>query len=193
MEIDTEGREQVEALQKPKALPPNLKVRVVDVKRTSKGTRGGGLSRMSALVVVGNGAGVLGLGQGKASELGQAVKKATRNALKSLQPVPRFNEHTVTQALNTKVGQVRMNIYPKSAGSGIVAQPTLRAMAKLAGIHDVGIKVHGSCAKSNVVKCLFQALCGQQSAEEIMRQPGMVVVPVVPGRFGRPGRSKAWA
>ena len=112
--------------------------------RTCKGTRSGGLYRYSCMVVVGNGEGVLGWGQGKAVEVNEAVKKAYTRACRNLYPIPRYNGHTLPEGMEAKFGQVKVTMYPKAAGNGIVANPLVRDICKMAGIHDAGIKVHGS-------------------------------------------------
>ena len=87
-------------------MPPAC-LQVVDVNRTCKGTRTGGLYRYSCMVVVGNGNGVLGWGQGKAAEVNDSVQKAYQRACRNLYPVPRYNDHTIPEAIHSKFGQVR--------------------------------------------------------------------------------------
>lgn len=169
--------------------PEGFRMKVVDVNRTCKGTRSGGLYRFSAMVVVGNGEGVLGWGQGKAAEVNEAVRKAYQRACRNLYPIPRFNRHTIPEPATAKFGKVKVVMYPKSSGRGIVASSLVSDICKLAGIHDIGVKIHGSRNPRNTVKCLFEAFDGMKTHEEILGgevDNGKKVIVAVPaGRFGR--------
>jgi small subunit ribosomal protein S5 len=169
--------------------PEGFRMKVVDVNRTCKGTRSGGLYRFSAMVVVGNGEGVLGWGQGKAAEVNEAVRKAYQRACRNLYPIPRFNRHTIPEPATAKFGKVKVVMYPKSSGRGIVASSLVSDICKLAGIHDIGVKIHGSRNPRNTVKCLFEAFDGMKTHEEIMGgevDNGKKVMVAVPaGRFGK--------
>lgn len=169
----------------------SLRMRVVDAARTSKVTANGKTMRFSALVVVGNGNGVLGYGQGKSAELPLAVRKAQQRACRNLFAVPRYNEHTVPHEVRAKHGQVRVTLYPKSAGQGIVASPVVAAILKMAGIHDAGVKIHGSRSKRNLVHCLFNAFDQLKTHEEMLAgddrdgAENVAVVAAPPGKFAR--------
>ena len=195
----------------PLTLPPST-AQVVDVNRTCKGTRSGGLYRFSAMVVVGNGAGVLGWGTGKAAEVRAAVQKAYARATRNLYPVPRHNAHTVPERVEASFGKVKVLVYPKAAGRGVVASGLVRDIVKMAGIHDVGVKVHGSRNPRNTVRCLFEAFDGLRTHEDIaageaararprggagFRAGGApasgAAVAVPPGRFGALALRKAAA
>lgn len=167
--------------------PQGFRMKVVDVNRTCKGTRSGGLYRFSAMVVVGNGQGVLGWGQGKAAEVAAAVRKAYQRACRNLYPIPRYNEHTIPEPATAKFGKVKVIMYPKAAGRGTVASSLVTHICKLAGIHDVGVKVHGSRNPRNTVKCLFKAFDGMRTHEEIMSAGGSeaITLALLPGRYGR--------
>jgi small subunit ribosomal protein S5 len=169
--------------------PEGFRMKVVDVNRTCKGTRSGGLYRFSAMVVVGNGEGVLGWGQGKAAEVNEAVRKAYQRACRNLYPIPRFNRHTIPEPATAKFGKVKVVMYPKSSGRGIVASSLVSDICKLAGIHDIGVKIHGSRNPRNTVKCLFEAFDGMKTHEEILDghvDNGKKVMVAVPaGRFGK--------
>jgi small subunit ribosomal protein S5 len=124
--------------------PQGFRLKVVDVNRTCKGTRSGGLYRYGCMVVVGNGEGVLGWGQGKAAEVAPAVKKAYARACRNLYPVPRYNGHTIPERVEAKFGQCKVVMYPKAAGQGITANNAVYEICKMAGIYDIGVKVYGS-------------------------------------------------
>ncbi|KAL6781316.1 MRPS5 [Auxenochlorella protothecoides x Auxenochlorella symbiontica] len=188
LDSDPEARREWAEIERSFAPPTGLRMRVVDINRTSKGTRSGGLYRFGAMVVVGNGEGVLGWGQGKAAELQSAVKKAYARACSNLFPIPRYNGHTIPEGIEAKFGQVKLVVYPKSAGSGIIASEMIGGICKMAGIHDIGVKVHGSRNRRNAVKCLFEAFDKIRSHDEITGQAGKVVVARPPGRFAHARR-----
>jgi len=179
-----------EEIQKAFTPPEGFRMKVVDINRTCKGTRSGGLYRFSAMVVVGNGEGVLGWGQGKAPEINEAVKKAYHRACRNLYPIPRYNGHTIPERVEAEFGKVKVVMYPKSAGRGVVASSLVTDICKMAGIHDIGVKVHGSRNPRNTVKCLFEAFDVMKTHEEIINVDGIgvgdtVTVAVPPGRFGK--------
>lgn len=177
-----------EEIQKSFRPPEGFRMKVVDVNRTCKGTRSGGLYRFSAMVVVGNGEGVLGWGQGKAAEVNEAVRKAYNRACRNLYPIPRYNGHTIPERMEAKFGKVKVVMYPKSSGRGIVASTLVSDICKMAGVHDVGVKVHGSRNPRNTVKCLFDAFDKMRTHEEIMGLSptgDKMTVALPPGRFGR--------
>ena len=168
--------------------PPGFRMKVVHIARTSKGTRAGGFGRFSALVVVGNGEGVLGWGTGKAVEVAGTVAKAQQSAYRNLYPVPRHNAHTITEEVTATFGKTKVVMYPKSSGRGIVANPMLAGVCQLAGIFDVGVKVHGSRNPQNTIKCLFAAFDRLRSEDQLRgwdAEKGVLRVPVPTGRFGR--------
>jgi len=189
LRADPAAMEEWKEIQAASKSPEGFRMKVVDVNRTCKGTRSGGLYRFSAMVVVGNGEGVLGWGQGKAAEVNEAVRKAYQRACRNLYPIPRFNRHTIPEPATAKFGKVKVVMYPKSSGRGIVASNLVSDICKLAGIHDIGVKIHGSRNPRNTVKCLFEAFDGMKTHEEILSgvvDNGKKVIVAVPaGRFGR--------
>ncbi|KAK9800317.1 hypothetical protein WJX73_000972 [Symbiochloris irregularis] len=139
---------------------------VINIRGVSKGMRTGGIRRFSAVVVAGNRQGVLGMGTGKASELAAAVSKANMRALKNLFTVPRYNDATTWQARTAKYGKAKVITYPRSSGSGIMAAPMLSAICDLAGIRDIGVKVHGTRNAINIVKAFIIALESQNKFQK---------------------------
>jgi small subunit ribosomal protein S5 len=139
-----------------------FRTRVVDVTRSSKGSSTGGVSRYSAMVVSGNGAGVLGLGTGRAAEVADAVRKATRAALSgvSLFLVPRHARTTVLAPSTAWHGSVKASVFPLPTGRGIRASPLASGVCRLAGLADVGVKLHGARTPRNAVKARIKALEG---------------------------------
>lgn len=168
LRADPSAMAEWQKIQKAFRPPEGFRMKVVDVNRTCKGTRSGGLYRFSAMVVVGNGEGILGWGQGKAAEVNDAVRKAYHRACNNLYPIPRYNGHTIPEPAEAKFGKVKVVMYPKSSGRGIVASTLISEICKLAGIHDIGVKVHGSRNPRNTVKCLFEAFDKMKTYEEIV-------------------------
>ena len=187
LQADPVAAQELKKIEQSSRPPSGFRMKVVNVNRTSKGTRAGGLFRFSALVVVGNGQGVLGWGYGKAVEVGNAVQKAHQAAYKNLYPIPRHNGHTIPEPVTATFGKTKVIMYPKSSGRGIVANPVLASICKLCGIYDIGIKVHGSRNPLNTIKCLFAAFDKLKTQDEIIgRKPdGTIRIPVPTGRFGK--------
>ena len=133
---------------------------VVDVNRSSKGSPTGGVSRFSAMVVAGNGRGVLGLGVGRAAEASDAVRKATRASLRTLFFVPRHARAGPLAPSTAWHGGVKVTVFPLPTGAGVRAPPLAAGVCRLAGVTDVGVKYHGSRCTRNMVKALIRALEG---------------------------------
>jgi len=186
LQADPVASQELKKIEQSSRPPGGFRMKVVNVNRTSKGTRAGGLFRFSALVVVGNGQGVLGWGYGKAVEVSNAVQKAHQAAYKNLYPIPRHNGHTIPEPVTATFGKTKVIMYPKSSGRGIVANPVLASICKLCGIYDIGIKVHGSRNPLNTIKCLFAAFDKLKTQDEIIgrNQDGTIRIPVPTGRFG---------
>ncbi|EFN58153.1 hypothetical protein CHLNCDRAFT_141951 [Chlorella variabilis] len=186
MRVDPQARAEWEAIQEQFKPPADFRMKVVDVNRTCKGTRTGGLYRYSCMVVVGNGNGVLGWGQGKAAEVNDAVQKAYQRACRNLYPIPRYNDHTIPEPMNAKYGQVRVTMYPKASGNGIKANALMYEICKMAGLYDIGIKVHGSRNVRNAVKCVFKAFDQIRTEEDFADEAqaaGKLVAKMPPGRY----------
>ena len=152
-----------------------LLTRVIDVNRTTKVTKGGDLTNYTAMVVVGNGDGVIGFGSGKASEVGAAIDKAYRKASVSLVYVKRFEEHTIFHEVKGKYCKTICKMLPAPSGSGIVANDTVEAICTLAGIKNIKAKVHGSHHPHNTVRAVFAALEAVESPEDVARRTGSMV------------------
>jgi small subunit ribosomal protein S5 len=131
--------------------------RVVSVSRVSKTVKGGRRLTFSALVVVGDRQGTVGHGLGKAGEVSEAVRKATAQARKNLVTVP-MEKGTIPFTVRAKFGASHVLMTPASEGRGIVAGGTVRAVAELAGIPNVMVKVQKSRNPHNVVKAVFAAI-----------------------------------
>ncbi|MBK8712333.1 MAG: 30S ribosomal protein S5 [Niastella sp.] len=134
-----------------------LKEKVVAINRVVKTTKGGRAFSFSALVVVGNEAGVVGHGLGKAKEVQEAITKGIEDAKKNLIKVPVMHG-TIPHDQFIKDGAAKVLIKPAAAGTGVIAGGSMRAVLESAGITDVLAKSLGSANPHNVVKATIKAL-----------------------------------
>lgn len=134
-----------------------LREKVVSINRVVKTTKGGRTFSFSALVVVGNGQGVVGQGLGKAKEVQMAIQKGIDDAKKNLVKVPILHG-TIPHEILTKAGAAKVLIKPASHGTGVIAGGSMRAVLESAGVTDVLAKSLGSANPHNVVKATIQAL-----------------------------------
>ena len=137
---------------------------VVKVYRSAKVVKGGRRFGFGALVVVGDRAGTIGIGYGKAKEVPQAVEKGVKDAKKSLHKVS-LNGRTVSHQVIGKQGATRIVIVPASPGTGVIAGSSARAVLEYAGVQDVLTKVYGSTCAKNVVKATLDGLMRLRSKE----------------------------
>ena len=144
-------------LNRVKAGDLELQEKVVAINRVVKTTKGGRAFSFSALVVVGNGNGVVGHGLGKAKEVQEAISKGIDDAKKNLIKVPVMNG-TIPHDLMAKEGAAKVLIKPAAHGTGVIAGGSMRAVLEAAGITDVLSKSQGSANPHNVVKATFVAL-----------------------------------
>lgn len=135
----------------------DLKEKVVAINRVVKTTKGGRAFSFSALVVVGNGNGVVGHGLGKAKEVQEAINKGIDDAKKNLIRVPVMHG-TIPHEQFAKEGAAKVLIKPAAHGTGVIAGGSMRAVLESAGITDVLSKSLGSANPHNVVKATFTAL-----------------------------------
>jgi small subunit ribosomal protein S5 len=144
-------------LNRVKAGDLELKDKVVAINRVVKTTKGGRAFSFSALVVVGNQAGVVGHGLGKAKEVQEAITKGIEDAKKNLIKVPVMHG-TIPHDQLAKEGAAKVLIKPAAHGTGVIAGGSMRAVLESAGITDVLAKSLGSANPHNVVKATFKAL-----------------------------------
>jgi small subunit ribosomal protein S5 len=162
--------------------------RVVFINRSSKVVKGGRRFSFSALIVVGDKKGRVGLGLGKASEVADAIRKGGDNAKQSLQTVA-LREATIPHEVLSHFGGAQVLLRPASPGTGVIAGKTVRAVLESAGVRDVLTKSLGSKNAANVAKATLAALLRLRQREEIYRlrglalpapRPVVVVPPPVP-------------
>ena len=134
-----------------------LKDKVVAINRVVKTTKGGRTFSFSALVVVGDGNGVVGQGLGKAKEVQEAIAKGIDDAKKNLVKVP-IMHGTIPHEQLAKAGAAKILIKPAAHGAGVIAGGSMRAVLESAGITDVLAKSLGSANPHNVVKATIKAL-----------------------------------
>lgn len=156
-------------INKPKAGEMELQDKVVSINRVVKTTKGGRTFSFSALVVVGNGNGVVGHGLGKAKEVQKAIQKGIDDAKKNLITVPIHNG-TVPHDIFVKLGAAKVLIKPASEGTGVIAGGSMRAVLENAGVRDVFAKSYGSNNPQNVVKATLQALREMRSPMGVAKE-----------------------
>ena len=157
-----------------------LKERVVGIQRVAKVTKGGRTFSFSAIVVVGDGNGIVGYGLGKAGEVMDAISKGIEDAKKNLIKVPIING-TVPHEQYGKFGGGRVFLKPASQGTGVIAGGAMRAVLESAGVHNVLAKSKGSSNPHNVVKATFDALLQLRSAQTVAKQRGISLEKVFKG------------
>ena len=147
---------------------------VIKVFRSAKVVKGGRRFSFSAMVAVGDRAGTVGIGYGKAKEVPMAVDKAIKDARKNLGKVS-LDGQTIPHQIIGKFGATKITLVPASPGTGVIAGSSARAVLELAGVHDVLSKVYGSTATKNVVKATMDGLLRLRSAESIGQLRGVAV------------------
>ena len=158
-----------------KAEELDLKDRVVYINRVTKVVKGGKNFRFTALVVVGDGRGHVGYGNGKAKEVPQAIAKGVDRAKRNLIKVP-LKGPTIPHQVLGRFGAGHVLLKPASAGTGVIAGGVVRAVVESAGIQDVLTKSLGTTNPQNVVKATFDGLMQLKNlAEALRRRKGITV------------------
>ena len=151
-----------------------LKEKVVAINRVAKVVKGGRNFRFSAVIVVGDGAGHVGVGNGKAAEVPDAIKKAIEDAKKNLVSVAMVGT-TVPHEIYGKFGTGKVLIMPASEGTGVIAGGPARSVLELSGLKDVRAKSLGSNNPRNMVKATINGLASLRTAEDIAKLRGKSV------------------
>jgi len=156
-------------------LNPNdyeLNDRVIHINRVSKVVKGGRRFNFSALIVVGDGTGVVGVGYGKAGEVPEAIRKGVERARKSIIRLPLVDARTLPHEIIGRYGAAKVLLRPASAGTGVIAGGPVRAVLEVAGVHDVLTKTLGTNNPINVVRATMTALEQLRDPEERYAQLG---------------------
>jgi small subunit ribosomal protein S5 len=161
-----------------------LKDTVVSISRVTKVVKGGKNLSFSALVVIGDGRGVVGFGIGKAKEVPSAIKKAIESAKKALVRVP-MSGSSIPHPVLGRFGAGSVLLKPAPDGTGIIAGGAVRAVVESAGIHNVLTKSLGSANGHNVVRATFEALMMLRDPQTVARLRGKDLEELV----GSPARS----
>ena len=157
-----------------------LKDRLVAINRVVKVTKGGRTFTFAAIVVVGDGKGVIGYGLGKAGEVTAAISKGVEAAKKNLIKVPVI-KGTVPHEQTAKFGGAKVLLMPASEGTGVVAGGAMRAVLESVGVKNVLAKSHGSSNPHNLVKATILALSEMRDAHTIAELRGISLEKVFRG------------
>ncbi len=163
-----------------KASEIDLKEKVVAIKRVAKVVKGGRRFSFSAIVVVGDGNGVVGYGLGKANEVTDAITKGIDDAKKNLVKVPILKGTVPHESLGKYSGGFVL-VKPASPGTGVIAGGAMRAVFESAGVHNVLAKSKGSSNPHNVVKATFDALTKMRDPFTVAKNRGISLANVFNG------------
>ena len=155
-----------------------LKEKVVAINRVAKVVKGGRNFRFSAVVVVGDENGHVGVGNGKAAEVPDAIKKAIEEAKKNLIEVPIVGT-TIPHEYVGKFGSASVVLKPAQEGSGVIAGGSVRPVLELAGYKDIRTKVIGTNNPRNVVYATLEGLKSMKTAEQIAHKRGKTVADIL--------------
>ena len=152
----------------------NLEDRVVAINRVAKTVKGGRNIRFSALVVVGNGNGYVGIGTGKATEVPEAIRKASEDAKKHMLNVPLVGT-TIPHRIHGHKGSGKVLLMPATEGTGVIAGGPVRAICELAGYKDIRAKNLGSSNPRNIINACMEAFANMKTVEEVAKLRGKSV------------------
>jgi small subunit ribosomal protein S5 len=158
-----------------------LEERVVQINRVAKVVKGGRRFSFSAVVVVGDGAGHVGAGLGKAGEVPEAIRKGVEDAKKNIIKIPMVGT-TIPHEVRVEFAASRVMLKPASQGTGVIAGGSVRAVLEAAGVRDILSKIYGSTNPVNVTRATLEALRGLHSAEELSQRRGVKLASRIAGQ-----------
>jgi len=158
--------------------------RVVAINRVSKVVKGGRRFSFTALVVVGDGNGMVGVGYGKAKEVPAAIAKGVEEAKKHFFKVPRI-QGTIPHPITGEAAAGVVMLRPAAPGTGVIAGGPVRAVLECAGVHDILSKSMGSDNAINIVHATIAALKGLESPQQVAARRGLPLEDVAPARLLR--------
>ncbi len=154
--------------------PSEFKERLVSINRVAKVVKGGKNFRFTALMVVGNEKGKVGVGLGKAAEIPEAVRKGVEDAKRHMVEIPIVGT-TIPHQVEGKFGKGHVRMLPAEEGTGVIAGGPARAVLEMAGIRDIRTKSFGSNNPSNCVKATINGLTQLRTAEQVAKLRGKTV------------------
>lgn len=163
--------------------------KVVTINRVAKVVKGGRRFSFTALVIVGDGEGQVGIGYGKAKEVPTAISKGVEEAKKNFFRVPRI-QGTIPHPVQGEKAAGVVFLRPASPGTGVIAGGPVRAVLEAAGIHDVLSKSLGSSNAINIVHATVAALKLLESPEQVAARRGLTVEEVAPAALIKAGQAK---
>jgi small subunit ribosomal protein S5 len=166
----TLATEVVKAIEEEKPLEDTI----VKIYRCAKVVKGGRRFSFAALVVVGDRAGTVGIGYGKANEVPAAVEKGVKDAKKTLHKIV-LHGRTIPHQVDGKCRATKVVLVPASPGTGVRAGSSARAVLEYAGVQDVLTKVHGSTSAKNVVKATLDGLLKLRNKETVASMRGVTI------------------
>ena len=156
----------------------DLKEKLVAVNRVAKVVKGGRNFRFTALMVVGDENGIVGIGHGTAAEIPEAIRKATEDAKRNLVKIPIVGT-TIPHEVKGRFGKGLVLLLPAEEGTGVIAGGPVRAVLEMAGVKDVRTKSYGSNNPANCAKATLQGLTSLRSAEMVARLRGKSVAEIM--------------
>jgi small subunit ribosomal protein S5 len=154
-----------------------LQEKLISVRRVAKVVKGGRQFGFSALTVVGDGQGRVGMGRGKAREVPAAIQKAMEDARRNMRAIP-LNGNTLYYAVTAHHGASKVFMQPASQGTGIIAGGAMRAVFDVLGIRDVLAKCIGSSEPINVVRATLKGLATMRSPDDIAAKRGKSIAEI---------------